>query len=56
MMSKFKALVVKEIVINDIVQLSVPEDAEIVVDVNEMVAFWNDQHFDISKEEYIILN
>ena len=54
MHKSFVALLVKEVKLPNMEML--PIDTTISVDVEDGIALWEDEHFDIFRDEYILLN
>lgn len=36
--------------------INIPEGTEIYLDIEEHIGFFEDNHFDVSKDEYLIIN
>lgn len=45
------AISVKDIIVNEKV---IPEGSELIIDVYNRVAYWEDIHFDIFDDEYLV--
>lgn len=49
-------IVVKEIVLPSESNETIPIDSIVFVDLDKMVAVWNNQHFDIFSDEFRVFN